>query len=128
MAVGILTRTDRAAGILDRQEAEPVDGIPGLWHITDTVTGSGRVYITSAQRCDCPDHNYRGNVCKHMHAVERAEAELATYAAGWDADVRAQRVQCPDCGTMLHSDVCYIGGKGYTAFLTCTCCHYGRPA
>jgi hypothetical protein len=72
-----------------------------------------------------PDHTYRGTVCKHITAVKRAEAELATYAAGWDADAQAQRLACPDCGTALRSDVCYIGGKGYSAFLVCGCCHYG---
>lgn len=123
----ILTRTDRAAGILDRQECEPTD-LPGLWRVTDTQTGSGKVHITSAQRCDCPDHNFRGNVCKHMRAVERAEAELASYAAKWDEDAQAQQVCCPDCNTALRSDICYIGGKGYSAFLVCSCCHYGRPA
>ena len=122
-----LPRTVKAAGILDRQECEPTD-LAGIWHVIDTLTGSGKVHTTSAQRCDCPDHTYRGHVCKHITAVKRAEAELATYAASWDADATAQRIACPDCSTALRSDVCYIGGKGYTAFLVCSLCRYGRPA
>ncbi len=93
-----IARHVKAAGILERQECTPVDDLPGLWHVTDSGTGSGRVHVTSASRCDCPDHNYRGNVCKHMTAVARAEAELAAYAASWDATAATQRDGCPMCG------------------------------
>ena len=76
-----IARHVKAAGILERHECTPVDapGLDGLWHVTDSGTGSGRVHVTSATRCDCPDHNFRGNVCKHITAVIRAEAELVAY-------------------------------------------------
>jgi len=124
-----LTRTDRAAGILERQECTPVDapGLEGLWHVTDTGTGSGRIHVTSSTRCDCPDHNFRGNVCKHITAVQRAEAELVAYAAGWDT---AARPSCPMCGESVSIQQHYVGGRGYMFFSVCDGegCRHAAPA
>ena len=119
MAQGSIARLDRsakAAGICNAQECTPVDDLPGLWHVRDSGTGSGRIHVTSAGRCDCPDYNYRGNVCKHMRAVSQAEAELAAYAANWDAQAKPC---CPMCGGELAIRNCYVGGRGYTLFEVC---------
>ncbi len=125
-----LDRTTKAAGILERQECTPVDDLPGLWHVTDSGTGSGRVHVTSASRCDCPDHNFRGNVCKHMTAVTRAEAELAAYADAWDATAATQRDGCPMCGQSVNVQQHYVGGRGYLYFRVCSGegCRHATPA
>jgi len=127
-----LARHVKAAGILERQECTPVDapGLEGLWHVTDSGTGSGRIHVTSATRCDCPDHNYRGNVCKHITAVARAEAELAAYAASWDTAAATQRGACPMCGQGVNVQQHYVGGRGYLYFRVCSGegCRHATPA
>ena len=125
-----IARHVKAAGILERQECTPVDDLPGLWHVTDSGTGSGRIHVTSATRCDCPDHNFRGNACKHMTAVARAEAELATYAMSWDATAATQRDGCPMCGQAVNVQQHYVGGRGYLFFRVCSGegCRHATPA
>ena len=85
MAQAILQdrRTARAAGIVERQECELQDD--GRWVVRDGVTGSGRRHIVAGGRCDCPDHVYRGHVCKHLQAVMLEEQALAQYCADWNA-------------------------------------------
>ena len=59
-------RTRRA-----REEVEQVVQSGALW----LVEGSdGAVYHVDADEgtCDCPDHLYRGERCKHIRAVELA--------------------------------------------------------
>jgi hypothetical protein len=130
MAQAVYTREVKAAAILDRQECVPVDDLPGLWNVMDSLTGSGRVYIASVSRCDCPDFTYRGRVCKHMTAVRRTEAELATYAASWDAAALPRQDRCPMCGDTLRVENAYIGGKGYRLFMVCAGegCGHAQPA
>lgn len=125
-----IARHVKAAGICTAQECTPVDDLPGLWHVTDTGTGSGRLHITSTTRCDCPDHNYRGNVCKHMIAVQRAEVDLAVYAATWDATAATQRDGCPMCGQVVNVQQHYVGGRGYLFFRVCSGegCRHATPA
>ncbi len=125
-----IARHVKAAGILERQECTPVDDLPGLWHVTDSGTGSGRVHVTSSTRCDCPDHNYRGNVCKHITAVARTEAELAAYADAWDTAAATQRDGCPMCGQAVNVQQHYVGGRGYLFFRVCSGegCRHARPA
>ncbi len=127
-----IARHVKAAGILERHECTPVDapGLEGLWHVADSGTGSGRVHVASASRCDCPDHNYRGNVCKHITAVARAEAELAAYAATWDTAAATQRDGCPMCGQAVNVQQHYVGGRGYMYFRVCSGegCRHATPA
>ena len=86
----IVTRQSKAAGIVERHEAIPVDDRPGWWHVADTVTGSGKVYLASAEQCCCADYVYRGSVCKHMQAIAREAAALESYAAAWNTRAAAQ--------------------------------------
>ncbi len=62
-----------------------------------------------------------------MTAVQRAEAELAAYAASWDVMARPR---CPMCGEWVSIQNAYIGGKGYQLFSICDGegCRHVRPA
>jgi hypothetical protein len=119
-AASILTRSDRALGITQRDECIPVDDLPGFFTVRDTTTGSGKTYIASSTGCTCPDHHYRGHVCKHMRAVITEEYRLATYAADWDHACSTWATCCPECGAALETAVYWIGGRGYQSFLVCS--------
>jgi hypothetical protein len=125
-----LTRTTRALGIVECHECEPVDDRPGFFHVTDTATGSGKGYTTSATSCTCPDHTFRGHQCKHMQAVMRESQLLTAYSVSWDDWASSQRPCCPRCGAELVSRLYWIGGRGYLAFAVCgdDSSHYGQPA
>lgn len=55
-------RTDRWAGMAGDQGR--TNRALGL-----IQSGEERPYVTTADSCTCPDHTYRGVVCKHMTAV-----------------------------------------------------------
>jgi len=44
---------------------------PGLFEVTKE-TGDRYTVDTRELRCTCPDHRYRHNECKHVHAVRYA--------------------------------------------------------
>lgn len=116
-----ITRTDKAAGIVERQELAPIDvpGLEGLWQVRDTRGGSGQLHITSASQCDCYDARRR-DTCKHMLAVRAEEARLRQYAAAWDAWAAAQAPPCCSaCGAVFSVQQHYIGGRGYVFFDVC---------
>jgi hypothetical protein len=94
-AAPILTRSDRALGIIVRDDVIPVDDRPGFFTVRDTATGSGESHLATATSCTCRDHLYREGLCKHRRAVITEEYRLDAYAAGWDAYVAAQRPCCP---------------------------------
>lgn len=127
-------RQVRAAGIVERHEVTPVDDVIGWWHVLDTVTGSGKQYITSATSCSCPDHTFRGMRCKHIAAVQAEAQRLTAYAVQWnhDAAMMQQTVHpsCPACGAELACVDYYVGGRGYLAFVVCPDdgSHYSKQA
>ena len=124
------TRTDKAAGIITRHEAIPLDD--GTWHVRDTLTGSGQWHTATARSCDCYDA--RRGTCKHQIAVRRETAALEAYAARWDAASSqiakmaltsaefpqiAQRPSCPMCGAALETRQYYVGGRGWQFVEVC---------
>lgn len=115
-----LDRTARAAGIISRHEGIPVDTMDGFYQVRDTTTGSGRVYLTSSDRCTCPDHLFRGNVCKHIRAAQAEHEALATYADDWDRAVALQEPRCPQCGAPLAVTQYYTGGRGWAFYEVCS--------
>lgn len=116
MAQASLTRTVRAAGIVQRQECIPVDAMDGWYQVSDTGTGSGKHYMVSLSSCNCPDYTYRGNVCKHIQAARAEHTALMAYAASWDA---LGQPQCPMCGQPMIEVSYYVGGRGYVFVEVC---------
>lgn len=58
---------------------ELVDGVSIFDKSTATVqAGENKVYTVEIQKqtCECPDHQYRGTVCKHIRAVNMFLADL----------------------------------------------------
>lgn len=90
MTARMVTRTDRAAGIVTRQECEPLDN--GAWRVRDTATGSGEWHTASTHGCSCADYRRRGGICKHMRAIILEEQALAQYCAAWDARAEDARI------------------------------------
>jgi hypothetical protein len=92
MAPAILQdrRTVRAAGIVQRSEVIPVEDIPGLFQVRDSVSGSGEWHLATASTCDCYDAG-KGHICKHMHAVRVEESALVQFCADWDARAEQAR-------------------------------------
>jgi len=139
-------RTVKAAGIVQRQECEPLDN--GGWIVRDVQTGSGAPHIVVNGRCDCQDHQRRAAYCKHLQAVALEERSLAQYCDDWNARSTEARAisepfadsfldgdfagfddvgltdsagpRCPDCGAELVCRSYYVGGRGMLAFLCCT--------
>lgn len=145
MTQAILTRTERAAGIVTRQECEPLED--GSWRVRDTGTGSGEGHIATVRGCDCWDYRRRGGICKHMRAIILEEQALAQFCAEWDAQAvepvcdqysgpygsdgwPQPRPTCPICGAELETRSYYIGGRGYQYFEICTrdMAHHARQA
>ncbi len=119
MAVPMVTRAGRAAGILERQELEPLDN--GKWRVRDTDTGSGIWHITDTDRCDCYD-SIRGT-CKHQLAVRREEQVLRQYAADWDTgalELMPTALLCWQCGGPAEPLLCHLGGHGFVTWALCT--------
>lgn len=109
----IVTRSEKASGIIARHEAAPLFHRPGAYVVRDTLTGSGRDHIATVDACDCRDHQHRGNVCKHMR--------VARQAAGLQL--------CPSCGEILVCVDYWVGGRGWTACMVCPTAgseHYAR--
>jgi hypothetical protein len=106
MAQGIVTRVDRAAGIVS--SGGVIEMAAGGYVVIDQGTGSGKGHITTTSSCDCPDHLYRGRVCKHMIAVRKANGVVC----------------CPKCGAATVAEQYYIGGRGYVWFRDCTADKY----
>ncbi len=102
----IVTRSDRAAGIVERHECIPLDD--GTFQVRDTRTGSGQWHIATVDACDCYDS--RKGTCKHQIAVRRETAALEAYAARWAA---LARPSCKQCGAALESRQYWTGGRGY---------------
>jgi hypothetical protein len=120
MATAILSRSDRAAGIVQRHECELQDN--GTWHVRDTKTGSGEIHVTTTSTCDCWDYRRRGSVCKHIAAVIVQERALHAYALGWDQAAEQARAsvtgpRCPTCGGPTDSIMYYVGGRGYLYYV-----------
>ena len=109
-------RPVKALGILTRHEVEPIDDRPGFFHVTDTATGSGKQYLTSATSSSCPDRTFRNHECKHMQAAMRETAALEAYAARWDA---LAGPWCPRCGTALETRQYWVGGRGWQFVEVC---------
>lgn len=106
MATAILTRSDRAVGIVTRQECIPCEDHPGFFQVRDTETGSGTTYIAAAHRCTCPDYIMRGQRCKHSIAVEHEERALADYCTDWNArSEQARAALTPEDLDWLADDV-----------------------
>jgi hypothetical protein len=141
-----LTRSDRASGIVTRQECEPLDN--GAWRVRDTATGSGEWHTTTFYGCDCWDYRRRGGVCKHMRAIILEEAALAEYASSWssmvdqaraavepqgaaykgqwytgaqlEASAQARQLRCTTCNGHAESLLSYCGGRGHVTWAVCT--------
>ena len=126
-ATPILTRSDKAHGIVDRHEAIPLDDYPGYYSVRDTLTGSGKIHFATVLECDCPDFTHRHRPCKHVEAVKSMEAQLQAYAAAWD---RAARPACPQCGAGLVCQPYHVGGRGSVDIVHCAAdkSHYSRRA
>ena len=143
MTTASLTRSERAAGIQQRQELMLQDD--GSWKVRDTH-GSGKWYTVIDGNCSCPDATYRAVTCKHSRAVLSEEQALRQFAADWDAQAEPAldeyrgpygsdgwpqpRPTCPDCGAELETRSYYIGGRGYQYFEVCTAdmAHHARQA
>lgn len=110
-------RTLKAAGIVTRREVVPVDGMDGYYQVSDSETGSGKVYLVNLSTCTCPDFIYRGNVCKHILSARAEHEALMTYAAAWDA---LTRPTCPMCGSPIEPRSFYVGGRGYVYADVCS--------
>jgi hypothetical protein len=115
-----VNRQDRAAGIVERRDAVPVDGTS--WRVRD-IAGSGHWHRVTTQACDCYDA-HRGHACKHMQAVQRETAALAAYAAAWDAQAGPR---CPQCPAQLVTRQYYVGGRGYVYLEVCLACGDDAP-
>lgn len=149
-------RSERAAGICDRQELLMRDD--GSWQVRDTA-GSGKWHIVLDGHCDCADYVYRRVTCKHIRATREEERSLAQFCESWDVRSEQARAavelddlpgdfldtdfsafdddvltatapRCPDCGAPLDTRQYYAGGKGYTYVKVCTrdIAHRALPA
>jgi hypothetical protein len=126
-AASILTRSDRALGIMQRHEAIPLDDYPGYFSVRDTITGSGRLHIATWMECDCLDFTWRDRPCKHIMAVRETETALLAYAAAWDAQA-GPPATCPACGADLVCQPYHVGGRGDVHVIHCAAeqAHYSR--
>jgi hypothetical protein len=55
--------------------------------------GKGGLYVTSAKRCTCPDHQRREVTCKHMILVQWEEAACAPSPADQAAVARYEALE-----------------------------------
>lgn len=94
-----------------------MESMEGWYQVRDTGTGSGKIYLTSLTSCCCPDHTYRGSICKHIQAARAEHAALTAYAADWDA---LAQPACPMCGSPLEERSYYVGGRGYVFVEVCS--------
>jgi hypothetical protein len=74
------TREDRARDLAERHFHEIAASKDGHEYLVPSCTGAHvyRVYYDpeGESRCQCPDHEIRGAVCKHLLAVALVVAEL----------------------------------------------------
>lgn len=115
MTAAILTRSDRAVGIVTRQECELLDN--GAWRVRDTATGSGRWHTVFQGHCTCPDYLVRGATCKHQMAVRAEERALAQYCVDWNArsdQARAAEVDFDQGGNFLDGDFSAFADESLT--------------
>ena len=51
---------------------------------SDESTAYGVWFTAAGPSCECPDHQYRKTVCKHIVAAMQLNSDLARYNAGAD--------------------------------------------
>lgn len=102
------SRSIRAAGIV--QSGNIIEVRPGIFHVRDTVSGSGQWHLTSEHGCGCRDaQRHPGLECKHQKALKL-----------W----KAQQTACPTCGSATRVEAYHVGGRGQCWFRICTADKY----
>lgn len=95
-------RSIRAMAIV--QAGDIVEVRPGIWHVRDTVSGSGQWHLVAGNACGCHDFRRTGQPCKHLIARN-----------AWVA----QQTACPTCHGPTKEDLCWCGRSGWLKFRVC---------